>query len=189
VRDIDRDREVHRRTRRTEQCDRDRQDDIDLAFIDAERFRTFDHSGERGERTLRRDGNRVRRDRRADKRRERLAAADPRIRAVAGLAPVTDWRALSEFAAVKERPEIKALALDNWAAELAGRAVFLAIGNADARVGSNCCVRLALRILEEEARRDVAPSLLELHVVLSEGHSLSDDWRSAGRRFLLQLAQ
>jgi len=119
----------------------------------------------------------------------RLAAADPRIRAVAGLAPVTDWRALSEFAAVKERPEIKALALDNWAAELAGRAVFLAIGNADARVGSNCCVRLALRILEEEARRDVAPSLLELHVVLSEGHSLSDDWRSAGGRFLLQLAQ
>jgi dienelactone hydrolase len=119
----------------------------------------------------------------------RLAAADRRILAVAGLAPVTDWRALSEFAAVKDRSEIAALALDNWAAELAGRAVFLAIGNADGRVGSDTCVRLALGILEEEARRGVTSSDLELHVVPSEGHSLSADWRSAGGRFLLVSAR
>ncbi len=118
----------------------------------------------------------------------RLAAADRRILAVAGLAPVTDWRALSEFASVKERPEVAALALENWATALAGRAAFLAIGHADGRVGTDSCARLALTILEEEAHRDPAISLLEFHVVLSEGHSLSDDWRSAGGRFLLQTA-
>jgi len=116
----------------------------------------------------------------------RLAAADRRILAVAGLAPVTDWRALSEFAAVKDRAEIAALVLDNWAVELAGRGVFLAIGSADARVSSDACVRLAQRILEEEARQGVTSSLVELHVVPSEGHSLSSDWRSAGGRFLLE---
>jgi dienelactone hydrolase len=116
----------------------------------------------------------------------RLAGADRRVAAVAGLAPVTDWRALSEFAAVRDRPEIAALALDHWAVEFAGRAVFLAIGNADGRVGSDCCARLALRILEEEYRRNLARSTVELHIIPSEGHSLSNEWRSAGGRFLLE---
>jgi len=119
----------------------------------------------------------------------RLAAAERRILGVAGLAPVTDWRALSEFVAVRTRPEIAALALDNWAAELAGRAVFLAIGNADRRVDSDACIRLALRILEEETRRNLSPSLVELHVVPSEGHSLPENWRSAAGHFLLQVAE
>ncbi len=110
----------------------------------------------------------------------RLAAADRRILAVTGLAPVTDWRALSEFAGVADRPEVAALALDNWAAELAGRGVFLVIGNADGRVSSAACVRLVLRIVEEEARQGLVSSTFELHVVPAEGHSLSADWRSAG---------
>lgn len=116
----------------------------------------------------------------------RLAAADRRIVAVAGLAPVTDWRVLSEFAAVWDRSEVAALALDNWAVDLAGRGIFLAIGNADGRVGSDACARLALRILEEEARQGLSSSRLELHIVPSEEHSLSAEWRSAGGRFLLQ---
>jgi len=116
----------------------------------------------------------------------RLAVDDRRILGVAGLAPVTDWRALSEFAAVRERPEIASLALDNWATNLAGQAVFLAIGNADGRVGSDGCARLALRILVEEARRGLASSAVELHVVPSEGHSLSR--RVAQRRGALPVA-
>jgi pimeloyl-ACP methyl ester carboxylesterase len=63
----------------------------------------------------------------------RLAAADRRIAGVAGLAPVTDWRRLTEFTAIAERTETAALALDHWAAEFVGRPVFLAIGNADER--------------------------------------------------------
>jgi len=54
----------------------------------------------------------------------RLGAADPRINGIAGLAPVTDWRVLSEFSAVTERPEVAALALHHWAADLAGRSIW-----------------------------------------------------------------
>ncbi len=119
----------------------------------------------------------------------RLAAADPRIDGVAGLAPVVDWRALREFAAVREDPAVAALALDHWAAQLAGRAIFMSIGNHDDRVGSDHCVRLALRLLELEEPRVARPSALQLHVVEDAGHGLSNEWRTAGAAFLLRHAQ
>ena len=116
----------------------------------------------------------------------RLAAADRRVAAVAGLAPVTDWRGLREFAYCAERLEVAALAIDRWAADLAGRPIFLAIGNADGRVGTQHCARLALRLYEEESARQLVASSVECHLVPSEGHALSADWRAAGGRFLLQ---
>lgn len=115
----------------------------------------------------------------------RLAAADPRIRGVAGLAPVTDWRVLSEFAAVREQPAVAALALEHWAEDLAGRPVFLTIGNHDVRVGTDCCVRFALRLLELEDQTTTGASALQLHVVKAAGHSLDARWRTAGAEFLL----
>jgi pimeloyl-ACP methyl ester carboxylesterase len=118
----------------------------------------------------------------------RLAAADPRIARVAGIAPVTDWRALREFAASRARPEVAALALDEYAAALAGRPVFLVIGNADARVGTDCCVRFAQRLFAAEARAGSVRSDLQLHVVDAEGHATPDTWRDAAARFLLAAA-
>ena len=70
----------------------------------------------------------------------RLFADDIRFQAVAGLAPVTDWRVLGEFAAVRDRPEVASLALENWITQFRGRAVFLAIGNSDRRGGTQHCV-------------------------------------------------
>ncbi|RPI82540.1 MAG: hypothetical protein EHM42_09360, partial [Planctomycetaceae bacterium] len=49
----------------------------------------------------------------------RLAASDQRIAAVAALAPVTDWRQLREFAAVRDRDDVAKLALDHFAESLA----------------------------------------------------------------------
>lgn len=115
----------------------------------------------------------------------RLAAVEPRIAAVAGLAPVTDWRVLAEFSEVGQRPEVAALALDHWAAPLAGRPVFLAIGNADARVGTVSCLRFAGQIAAGEAAGGVTRSGLEVHVVEADGHSLAESWYAAGARFLL----
>jgi dienelactone hydrolase len=115
----------------------------------------------------------------------RLAAADPRIRAVAALAPVTDWRRLREFAAVREQPVIAALALDHWAASLADRSVYVAIGNHDARVGSDACVRFVLRLLEARQTQSDPPPALQFHLVDCPGHSLADAWRRAGAEFLL----
>lgn len=119
----------------------------------------------------------------------RLAAADRRIDGVAGLAPVIDWRALREFAAVREQPVVAALLLERWAEELAGRAVFLSIGNHDDRVGSDHCVRFALRLLELEEPSLPRTSAVELHVVEDAGHGLSNPWRTAGADFLLRHAQ
>lgn len=116
----------------------------------------------------------------------RLAAADPRIRAVAGLAPVTDWRCLREFSAVRHQPAVAALALDRWVEPLAERAIYLAIGNHDDRVGSDACVSLVLRLLERRATYNNLPPTLQFYLVDSPGHSLADEWRRAGAEFLLE---
>lgn len=115
----------------------------------------------------------------------RLAAAERRIRAVAGLAPVMDWRRLREFAAVRDQPNVAALALDHWAEELADRPLYLAIGNHDTRVGSDACARFVLRLLEaRQTQNDPSPAL-QFYLVDSPGHSLADKWRRAGAEFLL----
>ena len=119
----------------------------------------------------------------------RLAAEDRRVAGVAGIAPVTDWRILSEFAAVRDSPEVAALALDNWATSLATRPVYLAIGNRDNRVGTVACVRFAQRVLDAEAAGEVVSSQLRLHVVDSPGHALDTKWRLLGARFLLELCK
>lgn len=120
----------------------------------------------------------------------RLAAADSRIGGVAGFAPVTDWRMLREFAHVKSRSDVAALALDNNAVALAGRPVWLAIGNRDDRVGSECCTHFVLRLIEAEARLGLRESRVSFQVVAdSPGHSLDIRWRRAGAEFLVGLAR
>lgn len=122
----------------------------------------------------------------------RLAAAEPRIAAAAGLAPVTDWRHLREFDSVKDEAAIAGLALVNWAPSLAGRPVFLAIGNQDRRVSTFACMGLARRLLALEEPNIQIASSVELHILPSEkdhhvkGHRLETEWRMAGGRFLLR---
>jgi dienelactone hydrolase len=116
----------------------------------------------------------------------RLAAADSRISAVAALAPVTDWRELREFAAVREIPAVAALALENYAVSLAGRPVYMALGNADRRVGTAAYARLVQRLAGIEADRGLATSRLCLLIVDdSPGHTLADRWSAEAARFLI----
>ena len=119
----------------------------------------------------------------------RLGAADDRIGGVAGLAPVTDWRILGEFNEVKDRPEVAALALENWAGDLAGRPVYLAIGNHDHRVGTHACIGLVQALLEREEPTVAGSSAIEVHVVDSPGHGLAEEWRAEGARFLLRISR
>ena len=118
----------------------------------------------------------------------RLMAEDERIEAAAAFAPVTDWRARAEFADVTDRPDLAELALTGFADALAGRAVWAAIGNRDARVGTECCLRFAEAVVRAEAEKECAASRLALHVVPAPGHSLSDDWRRSGAKYLLATA-
>jgi dienelactone hydrolase len=117
----------------------------------------------------------------------RLAAEEKRIDGVADLAPVTDWRILKEFVSVKEREDVAGLALYNWAGELAGRPVYLAIGNHDHRVGTHACVELALRIFEREKPVEEGASTVEIHVAQAKGHALPEQWETEAARFLLRL--
>lgn len=117
----------------------------------------------------------------------RLAAADDRIAATSALAPVTDWRDLKEFAQIKQKPEVEKLALTNFADQIAGKRIYVAIGNADSRVGTDACTRFILSVNEAEKQRGLKTSGLRYLVVDdSVDHSLNTRWRQEGIQFLLQ---
>ena len=65
---------------------------------------------------------------------------------------------LKEFAAAKDQPEPADLALTSFADAFVGRAVWTAIGNCDARVGTDCYLRFAEAIVQVEAATGGAAS-------------------------------
>ena len=118
----------------------------------------------------------------------RLMAADERVGGAAAFSPVTDWRVLKEFAEAADAHEVANLALIRFAGPLAGRAVWTAIGNCDARVGTDACLRFAEAVLRAEAEAGCSTSRFVLHVVPEINHQLSDNWRRRGGEYLLKLA-
>ncbi len=101
-----------------------------------------------------------------------FAAADSRVKCVAGFAPVTDLAALSEFRGAQERPLVQRLALVRQADALAGRAIWLFIGDRDERVGTDQAIRFARQVTAASLARQ-RPALVDL-LVLSEpkGHTV-----------------
>jgi len=93
-----------------------------------------------------------------------FAAADPRVRCVAAFAPVTDLAALSEFQAIASSPLVERLALRKRAEKLAGRPVWIAIGDADARVDTDRAIALS-RSISAAAHHKHLASQIELHVM------------------------
>ena len=114
-----------------------------------------------------------------------FAAGEPRVRAVTGVAPVTNPLALSEFAGVTEE-QAKSINIDSLTDRLAGRIVWLSIGNDDARVSTDDCVRLARKLVA--ATRKLKPEMkvapVELIVGPSEGHRAIDDSYPLEAQFL-----
>lgn len=106
-----------------------------------------------------------------------FAAAEPRVKAVAGFSPVTDLLALSEFHGL-EKPEVaKALALETLAPKLAGRAAWLSIGNDDQRVSTDAAVTFMRRLTAAgvAARKDPKQAVpVELIVGPAVGHTAID---------------
>jgi dienelactone hydrolase len=102
-----------------------------------------------------------------------LAAAEPRVRAVAAFAPVTKLRALAEFDGIKDKAAMAAdaLALNHYADKLAGRPIWVCIGNNDLRVGTNNAIAFTQKVLAESVAAKKTPRI-ELHVTRSEGHSI-----------------
>ena len=110
-----------------------------------------------------------------------LLAADPRIAAGAGFAPVIDLPTLTEFAALRDSPIVQranALAL---APRLADRPVWLAIKEHDARVGTAQC-RAFFAALHAAAPPGVPQ---ELRIEPGDTHTMSDEGYQAGGAWLL----
>lgn len=119
----------------------------------------------------------------------RLMAADRRIVAAAVDAPVTDWRALAEFAVAKDRPDVAALALTNYVTDLVGRPIWTGMGNCDNRVSTADFLRFCLAMAEEQEKRKMEKSLFEAHVVECEGHGFPEEGRRQGAEWLVKQAQ
>ena len=86
-------------------------------------------------------------------------AVDQRIRATAAFAPVTALSALREFKGASNTDHIDALSLYSRANRLAGRSLWLVIGDRDERVGTDDCIAFARRVttlsLEQSKPADV----------------------------------
>lgn len=100
-----------------------------------------------------------------------FAAADPRIKAAAAFAPVTDLMALREFTSIKDRNLVDQLSLKQQADKLAGRAIWLIIGDRDDRVSTDESIAFC-RAVTAASLNQQKPALVDLHVVPEpQGHT------------------
>jgi dienelactone hydrolase len=114
-----------------------------------------------------------------------FAAADPRVRAVAAFAPVTNLLTLREFAGMEQHPATNALALIHQAEKLADKAVWIIIGNKDERVGTDYAIALTRKIVAAWSHPD-RPANVELRVVPSMGHGLPANAHDEAAAWLLR---
>ncbi len=93
-----------------------------------------------------------------------FAAHDPRVTCVAAFAPVTDPAALSEFKGKETLAVTKAMSLETQAMKLAGRPVWVVIGDQDARVSTRKAIDFAQAVTAAsiEQKKD---SQIELRIM------------------------
>jgi dienelactone hydrolase len=103
-----------------------------------------------------------------------FAIAEPRVKCVAAYAPVADLAALREFRGAENSPLVKSLALANHVGKLAGRGVWIVIGDNDQRVGTDNVIEFARKLSAAAVAKKV-PRHIELYVASVEGHSTPPD--------------
>lgn len=115
----------------------------------------------------------------------RLAAADEDLRHVGAFSPVTDWQYLSEFKGSEDEPKVKAMAIHNFAKDLTGKRVYMAIGNHDERVSTLSCTRFFVDLNEANEAAGFGRDLVDLYLTTSPGHTCADEWYELGMQRLL----
>jgi dienelactone hydrolase len=105
-----------------------------------------------------------------------LAAADPRVKAAAGISPVTNLLALREFASTSHRQQAEQLDVRRLAPKLSGRAVWLSIGNNDTRVNTDDAIAFTREVVRASANPEKPDAVIpvELLVAPTPGHSKID---------------
>ncbi len=107
----------------------------------------------------------------------RLLAADERVGVAAGLAPVTDWRALGEFRKLRDREDIAKLQLTNFVKPMVGRHIYLAIGKIDERVSTTSCQAFFQALEKAQANAGHDASYVELNLTDDENHSINSGYQ------------
>jgi len=98
-------------------------------------------------------------------------AGDPRLRCGVAFAPVAVLPMVREFNGLEQHPLTRAIDLANLATKLAGRPIWLCIGNNDQRVGTDSVIEFTRRVVAAYGGPGkIAP--IELHVMPTEGHSI-----------------
>lgn len=115
----------------------------------------------------------------------RLAAAEPRIRAVTCVSPVTNLLALREFEGVTAE-QAAPHSVMAFADKLAGRSIWLSMGNDDARVGTDDCIAFSRRLVTEARKQFPKQNTVPVELVVgpSAGHRAIDDAYSLAARFV-----
>ncbi|EDL62162.1 alpha/beta hydrolase family protein [Gimesia maris] len=101
-----------------------------------------------------------------------FAAHDPRVKGVAAFAPVTDLTVLNEFKSRSKNEMVQSLSMIRNSEKLAGRPVWIVIGDRDVRVGTDECVDLARSITKAGLEKG-GQSQVDLHVIAEpKGHTV-----------------
>ena len=100
-----------------------------------------------------------------------FAAHEPRVRCVAAYSPVTDLAALREFKGAEANAMVQSLDVRQQADKLAGRPVWIIIGDQDERVSTDSAIDLARRITRASLAQKLT-SQVDLHVIAEpRGHT------------------
>lgn len=113
-----------------------------------------------------------------------VMAADPRIAAAITLSPVTDLAALSEFTGMETNPLVRSTALVHLAPALAGRPVWISIGNRDRRVDTDRCIAFT-RAVVAATPPEVKLAPLHLLVLPTDNHRQTDQAHEQAAAWLL----
>jgi dienelactone hydrolase len=101
-----------------------------------------------------------------------FSAADPRVGCVATFGQLTDMTVLREFQGIAPREMADQLALQRHTARLAGRAIWMIIGDRDERVSTDLAISFARGVTNASLKAKL-PAQVELHVVPEpRGHSI-----------------
>lgn len=100
-----------------------------------------------------------------------FAAADLRVKAAAAFAPVTDLLLVKEFTSTQKKDFFQKLSLHDQAEKLAGRAVWLIIGDRDDRVSTDAAISFCRAVTAASVKQQ-KPALVDLLVISEpQGHT------------------
>ena len=115
-----------------------------------------------------------------------LAAAEPRVRTVVCVSPVTELRALREFREVTAE-QARPYDASSLATRLVGRHVWISIGNSDQRVSTDSCVSTVRNFVRAAVKASPNhPVPIELVIGPSQGHSAIDNAYGLAADFVLK---